>query len=446
MEQSQLNTNSLFSPNPFPNPVIQIRLVLLFSMLTITMLRLVNIDIGFTQLMAYSDANAGTYGGFPESYSEFIENRILNLEAAKSRRAWLLVWVFIGGAMLIVVNLFLNVRKARRVARSETELRLSHYENKSQDRIISKTKIFEESISEVENRLDDMESKLQSKIHDLNSLNEIRELDYMCNQEIKSINKESQKLFRKLKGEFKNFVKERLKTKGKLIKTICFLFLLLLFFGNISILMSISGGMVGIPLTEPEEPPPASVLMRGEWFTGTTGTTDTGDIEFKTEEYSDIEKRLAVLESAKQDTEVWVDILLAMVTLLIALNIGLSIWQVGSIARREVENGIKEYDEKFNRFLTDKGEDINKKLADYDSRLETIKEKTSELNLNVEKNIDLIDERINAFRKDADNILDKFRTESQNVKLSVLNELQTYHSKQMQILMEKEKKQDNESA
>lgn len=398
-------------------------LVLLFAILIITSFKLV-----YTESPDF--APVAVQGGSGSVDSAFIESRILNLETAKSSLPLLLIVLSIFGVTSILLNYLFGVWKVRQVARSEIGLRFIRYDNKLIDQLGSKTEVFEQKISEVENRLNDMKLKLNSKIHEseLLSSSTKSDLGYIYNQEIKDIERESKKSVRKMKSEFKKIIKERLKPKGNLVFK-CFV----LFFLGSSISI-FSSQLIQADIGEPVP-------------VGTVGTVDIAPpIEMGGEIYADFERRLAVLESAKQDMKIWITIFVATVTLLTGLNIGLSVLQVGSIARREVENSIKEYDEKFDGFLTGGTETINKKLADYDSRLETIKEKTSELNLNVEKSIDLIDERINAFRKDADNILDKFRTESQNVKLSVLNELQTYHSKQMQILMEKEKKQDTESA
>jgi hypothetical protein len=186
--------------------------------------------------------------------------------------------------------------------------------------------------------------------------------------------------------------------------------------------------------------------IKGKYFYTLDYFDATGEETVSVQErkmYLDFERRLAVLESTKQNMSIWIEIFVATATLLILLNIGLSVWQVGSIARREVETSIKEYDEKFDGFLTSGVEIINKKLADYDSKLEALKEKINELNLKAGKNLDLTNEKISAFRKEADGLLEKFRTESQDIKSNILNELQAYHSKQMQALAEKEKNKDS---
>ncbi|TVL98620.1 MAG: hypothetical protein CV087_21070 [Candidatus Brocadia sp. WS118] len=147
-----------------------------------------------------------------------------------------------------------------------------------------------------------------------------------------------------------------------------------------------------------------------------------------------IERRVAVLESTKADLEVWVTIFVTIVTLLIALNIGLSVWQVGSIARREVESSIKEYDEKFQGVLSSGAKAIDEKFSSYEEKLKLINHKLTDLQPKLQNDLDTISKKLTEVKSEADNLLSKFKTDSESIKKNILSEIENYYLKQIQSL------------
>ncbi len=79
-------------------------------------------------------------------------------------------------------------------------------------------------------------------------------------------------------------------------------------------------------------------------------------------------QRIAILESGRQDLSAWASIFVGILALLAAANVGLSIWQVGSIARNEVEKLSGEYAKQFVRFLQHGQSEISAKLKEYEAQ------------------------------------------------------------------------------
>lgn len=147
-----------------------------------------------------------------------------------------------------------------------------------------------------------------------------------------------------------------------------------------------------------------------------------------------LEKRVSVLESTKQDLTLWITIFVTMVTILIALNVGLSVWQVGGIARREVELRIKEFDDQFNGILSKDAQTIDEQIKAYESKLLALGEKLENCDTISTKKLSQMDETLAAFRNEADAIRSKFLTDSENLKENTLTEIENYYLKKIQDL------------
>jgi hypothetical protein len=159
-------------------------------------------------------------------------------------------------------------------------------------------------------------------------------------------------------------------------------------------------------------------------------STDRSALEEHSE--SEIDKRLLVLESSRADVGVWIKLFIATVTILITINIGLSVWQVGSIARREVENRIQEYDIKFGGFLSSREKYFDEKIASYETRLNMLLEKINKLETKSESNIDIANGKIGEFKSQIQSVLNNFREEAQEIRVAVLSDLEKWRTRRMQ--------------
>jgi hypothetical protein len=96
---------------------------------------------------------------------------------------------------------------------------------------------------------------------------------------------------------------------------------------------------------------------------GGTGTPKTSPQE------EQFERRIFALESAKQDLSAWASIFIGGITLLAVANVGLSVWQVGSIARSEVGKAVVDYDQKFSGFLLREEKNLAERLSRFESAI-----------------------------------------------------------------------------
>lgn len=83
----------------------------------------------------------------------------------------------------------------------------------------------------------------------------------------------------------------------------------------------------------------------------------------------ELERRIFALESAKQDLSAWASIFIGGITLLALANVGLSVWQVGSIARNEVGKAVTIYDQKFSGFLIREEKDMAERLSNFEAAI-----------------------------------------------------------------------------
>jgi hypothetical protein len=83
----------------------------------------------------------------------------------------------------------------------------------------------------------------------------------------------------------------------------------------------------------------------------------------------DLDRRIFALESAKQDLSAWASIFIGGITLLALANVGLSVWQVGSIARNEVGKAVTSYDQKFSGFLIREERDMAERFSNFEAAI-----------------------------------------------------------------------------
>jgi hypothetical protein len=93
----------------------------------------------------------------------------------------------------------------------------------------------------------------------------------------------------------------------------------------------------------------------------------------------ELQKRIAILEASRADLSVWATIFVGVVALLVAANVGLSVWQVGSIARKEADAVIDDYNKRFAGFLTSGEQEIQKSLDRYQSTIDGLSRRMDEL-------------------------------------------------------------------
>ena len=109
------------------------------------------------------------------------------------------------------------------------------------------------------------------------------------------------------------------------------------------------------------------------------------DTQFSNRQYDDeeLKKRIAILEASCADLGVWATIFVGVVALLVAANVGLSVWQVGSIARKEADGVIDQYNKRFAGFLTSGEQEIQKTLDRYQSTIDALSQRMDELSASI---------------------------------------------------------------
>jgi hypothetical protein len=127
-----------------------------------------------------------------------------------------------------------------------------------------------------------------------------------------------------------------------------------------------------------------ALVYRSQVGFGTLGRPAKADPE-STQEVGDLSGRLAALEASTRDSSAWATILVGVVTLLVAGNIGLSVWQVGSIARKEAEAIIVDYNEQFSGFLTRGQHTIAETLARYEESISDLSRRLDAISARIER-------------------------------------------------------------
>ena len=158
-------------------------------------------------------------------------------------------------------------------------------------------------------------------------------------------------------------------------------------------------------------------------------TQEFYDINDFSELSGEIEKRVTALESSKQDLSMWITIFVTSVILVIGINIGLSVWQVGSIAQREAEDYMKEYEKSFQHLINDTISQIDDKITNYKDKLDELEKKVYELSPQFESDIERSEDAIKNLASSAEKILKEFKDETQEIKLNVMDEIEKWLEK-----------------
>lgn len=99
----------------------------------------------------------------------------------------------------------------------------------------------------------------------------------------------------------------------------------------------------------------------------------------------ELDKRIAMLESARQDLSAWATIFVSIVAVLLAANVTLSVLQVRTLARKEAEKAIIQYDKQFNGFLMRGQDTIADKLGQYEASIAELTRRIREITTSVDQ-------------------------------------------------------------
>jgi len=70
--------------------------------------------------------------------------------------------------------------------------------------------------------------------------------------------------------------------------------------------------------------------------------------------------------------QIWAAVLVGIVVLLLAANVGLSVWQVSGMARKEVDENLRNFDMKFSGVIDKSIGSITQAISMYESRLDAL--------------------------------------------------------------------------
>ena len=125
----------------------------------------------------------------------------------------------------------------------------------------------------------------------------------------------------------------------------------------------------------------------------------------------------------------WITLFVASVIFVFGINIGLSVWQVGSIAQREAEDYMKEYEKSFQHLINDTISQIDDKITNYKDKLDELEKKVYELSPQFESDIERSEDAIKNLASSAEKILKEFKDETQEIKLNVMDEIEKWLEK-----------------
>ena len=141
------------------------------------------------------------------------------------------------------------------------------------------------------------------------------------------------------------------------------------------------------------------------------------------EEVRRFEQRLVALESERHDLSTWATIFIGSISLLALANVGLSVWQVGSIARHEVGKAVTDYDQRFSGFLVQEQGTIEKRLAEFDTALSELAKKRASLSLLVDEYSGAAEVAVGEIRKIGADTLLRLQQEGQRIRNDLRSEL-----------------------
>lgn len=125
--------------------------------------------------------------------------------------------------------------------------------------------------------------------------------------------------------------------------------------------------------------------VKAESATGRNPTRSDSQPQQGNVEMQDLNRRIGTVESARQDLSAWATMFVGVVTLLVLVNVSLSVWQVGSLARKEVDEVIAQYNKQFSGFLKGGKDAIAKKLAEYETRVSDLSQRLEHIPSSVQQ-------------------------------------------------------------
>ena len=143
--------------------------------------------------------------------------------------------------------------------------------------------------------------------------------------------------------------------------------------------------------------------------------------------FRDINKRVDVLEAVKASLQSWITILIFTITILASANVGLSVWQVSSITRREVENSLKDYDVRFQEIIQRTHDDIENILSSYGRATQNIADLAKKVEDEIDKDKNILEATIRDIQNEGNGLLEKIKAEGTIIKNNLMNELDDYH-------------------
>jgi hypothetical protein len=114
---------------------------------------------------------------------------------------------------------------------------------------------------------------------------------------------------------------------------------------------------------------------------------------------SPLERRIAMLEGSVQDSSAIATVFVFVVGLLVAANAGLSVWQVGSLAQKEVDAAIGRYDDQFHGFLSQRKDLIAERLTRYGDSVSSVSRQVHDVSQIVQGHEDFVSETITSIDK-----------------------------------------------
>jgi hypothetical protein len=145
------------------------------------------------------------------------------------------------------------------------------------------------------------------------------------------------------------------------------------------------------------------------------------------ERYTELVKRIDVLEAVKASLQSWITILIFTITVLASANIGLSVWQVGSITRKEVENSLKDYNSRFEEMINNMYKDIEGKLSNYGRTAKDIIEEVRKIENEIDIDKSELTTSIADIKNKGDVILEKIKVEGEIMKNDLVSKLTDHH-------------------
>lgn len=135
-----------------------------------------------------------------------------------------------------------------------------------------------------------------------------------------------------------------------------------------------------------------------------------------TEELKVYENRIQNLESTREDIGSWIKIFITSVSIMIALNIGISVLQVGGIAKKEVNDRLEGLREQINDMVAESEREFNSKVEDFNKLLDSMSEKVDLLEGKSKTNVDEVQHDMKNLKEELEDMLKIFKFETNLLK------------------------------